>query len=169
MSFFIKTLRLNEGVLIGLVAIVVVALEVVSARLAYETLGAGASTLYGLATAINLPFILLAFRRRLLAIAGIVLLALVIVPYQFVLAERLWRVQTEAARIVAYAYETRVSASAYPTSLADYSFYDSTTEPFVKEYGLDAAAGGFILCYSVGTESTSHCYSPKNGWTYYAD
>ncbi len=166
---FLRNLKLNRAALFIVLALVAVALEVIAARIVYETLGAVASTLYGTAIAINLIFFLIAFRSRLLAIAGIVLLALAIVPYQFVLAERLWRVQTEATRIIAFAYETRVSGSSYPTSLADYSFYDSSTKPFVKDYRLDDAADGFILCYSVGTESTSHCYSPKDGWTYYPD
>ncbi len=169
MSSVIQFVGLSQAVLFIFLALTAVALEVVSARIAYETLGAVASTLYAMAIGLNVAFWVIAIRSRRAAIAGIVLLVLVIVPYQFVLAERLWRVQKEATRIMAFAYETRLSNSAFPTTLADYTFHDPTTRPFVREYRLDAAAGGFILCYSVGMESTSHCYSPQDGWTYYPD
>ena len=92
-----------------LLALVLIALEIVSAYVAYETIGPIASTLYFLAIGINLVFVLIAIRNRMIAAVGMVLLALAIVPYQFTLAQRLWRVQTETARIATFAYEQKLA------------------------------------------------------------
>lgn len=114
----------TETVLLALLALVLIVLEIVSARLAYETMGAVASTLYFLAIGINLVFLLVAIRKPTVAAVGMVLLALAIVPYQFALAQRLWRAQTEAARIVTFAYEQKLATGEYPTNLADYRYHD---------------------------------------------
>ena len=159
----------TETVLLALLALVLIALEIVSAYLAYETIGVIASTLYFLAIGINLVFVLIAIRNRMIAAVGMVLLALAIVPYQFTLAQRLWRVQTETARIATFAYEQKLATGEYPTSLADYGYHDPEMKPYIQQSQGDAIFGGFILCYRVGTESTSHCYSPRGGWTYYPD
>ncbi len=161
--------RVTEIVNLALLAITLIALEIVSAYLAYETIGAVASTLYFLAIGINLALFLVAVRKPTAAAVGLVLLALAIVPYQFTLAQRLWRVQTEAARIVTFAYEEKLATGEYPISLVDYHYNDPEMKTYIQQFQRDAAFGGFILCYRVGTESTSHCYSPQDGWTYYAD
>ncbi len=156
------------GLLVALV-ITLISLEVVSAHIAYETVGAVASALYWAAIGINLPLFTIAFKSRRVAAIGLILWGLVLVPYQFALAGRLWRVQVEAARIVAFTYEAKISSGTFPADLAGYMFHDPTTRPFIEEYRPDAASGGFHLCYWVGTQSTSHCYSPGEGWTFYAD
>ncbi len=159
----------TEAALFAALSVTLIVLEAISALLAYETMGAVVSALYWIGLGENLILLLLVFRSRRTAAAGIVLLALVIVPYQFTLAGRLWRVQTEASQIVAYAYQTRIAQDAFPADLAGYTFHDSAAKPFIREYRPASTAGGFVLCYSVGTPFTSHCYSPKDGWTYYPD
>jgi len=157
----------TETVLLALLALVLIALEIVSAYLAYETIGAVASTLYFLAIGINLVFLLVAIRKPMVAAVGMVLLALAIVPYQFALAQRLWRAQTEAARIVTFAYEQKLATGEYPTNLADYRYHDPEMKTYIQQFQGDADVGAFVLCYRVGTESTYHCHSPRDGWTYY--
>ncbi len=159
----------TEVFLLALFTVTCIALEIICAYLAYETIGAIVSTLYFFAIGINLVFLVVAIRYRRLAAVCIFLLALAIVPYQLVLAQRLWRVQTEANRIVGFAYEQRLASGEYPNSLVDYRYRDLETRMYIQEFRNDATQGGFILCYHVGTESTSHCYSPKDGWTYYSD
>lgn len=156
-------------VLLVILAIILISLDAIAAQLAYHTVGAVASALYWAAIGINLPLFAIALKSRMATAIGLVLLGLVLIPYQFALAQRLWRVQVEAARIVASSYEAKINSGAFPTDLSAYSFQDPATRPFIQEYSSDAASGGFHLCYWVGTESTSHCYSPKEGWTYYAD
>lgn len=148
---------------------VLILVEILCARLAYETLGEVASGVYAVAVGVNLIFILLAVRSRTAAALGAVALALLIVPYQVVLADRLVRVQVEAARIVAYVYEQRLKTGDYPTDLSDYIFDDSEMAPFIQEYQRDEARGGFRLAYRVGSEWTSHTYTPDDGWGYYPD
>ncbi len=156
-------------VLFALLAVTLVALEAMSALLAYETIGAVTSTLYWLAIGINVVFFVLAMRKPMLAATGMVLLALVMVPYQVTLAQRLWRVQSEATQIAGWSYEQKLANGDFPATLAAYRYRDPDTRTYIQEFRPDTAAGGFVVCYYVGSASTSHCYSPKNGWTYYPD
>ena len=145
-----------------------VPLELFCARLAFETLGEVTSLLYFIALSLNLILVLLAFRNRLLAAVGLILLALAIIPYQLYLGDRLYRVQAEASRIVTYVYEQKIHTGNYPPNLANYRFNDSKMEPFIQSYHGDEEHG-FSLFYRVGTESTSHSYISEIGWGYYPD
>lgn len=160
-----------EAWLLAALITVLALLEAASVYVAYHTLGANPCLLYGLiVVAGNLGVLLLARRSRRTAAVAALLLALAVVPYQSALAARLHRVQAEAARIVSYAYERRLRAGAYPADLAGYAFQDAAMRPFTQGYQRDEAeCGGFCLLYRVGTESTSHSYSPRNGWGYYPD
>jgi hypothetical protein len=159
----------REMALLILLLAVLVPLEIVCARLAYKTLGEVTSSLYLLVVGLNLVFILLAQRRRGLAAAGIVLLALAIIPYQLYLGDRLLRVQDEAGRIVAYAYEEKIATGDYPPTLEAYTFHDPDAAPFIQRYAVEADGSGFALAYRVGTDNTSHTYTSQTGWSYYAD
>ncbi len=158
-----------EILLFVLLLAVIVPLEVLCAFLAHETIGEVTSTLYFLALGINLLFVVLAARSRSLAALGVVALALIIIPYQVLLGQRLLRVQAEAARIVTFAYEHKLNSGEYPPDLADYSFNDPEMKKYVQVYRIDESRGGFVLRYRVGTESTSHWYDPAGGWGYYPD
>jgi len=155
--------------LLALLMLVLVPLEVACAYLAFETLGEVTSMLYFIAVVVNLLFILLAIRRPDAAAVGAFVLGLVIIPYQAVLGQRLIRVQAEAARIVSYAYEERLESGEFPADLAGYVFHDPGTESYIQNYSLSDEYRGFVLAYRVGTENTSHTYSPKDGWSYYPD
>jgi hypothetical protein len=159
----------TEKLLLILLLAALVPLEIVCARFAYETLGEVTSSLYLLAVGLNLVFILLAQRSRALAAVGIVLLALAIIPYQLLLGDRLLRLQDEAGRIVAYAYEEKIATGEYPPTLEAYTFHDPDVMPFIQRYDVEADGTGFTLAYRVGTENTSHTYISQTGWSYYAD
>ena len=103
------------------------------------------------------------------AALGAVTLALAIIPLQLMLGHRVLRVQAEASRIVAHVYEQRLATGEYPVDLADYEYRDPTTRKYVQLYAADESAGGFLLAFRVGTENTSHTYSPDVGWSYYPD
>ncbi len=158
-----------EWVLFALLMITLILLEALCARLAYETLGEVMSTVYGLLVTLNLIPLVLFLRHRTAATLIALALALVIIPYQLILADRLWRAQAEAERILAYAYEQRLNTGRYPPSLIEYNYRDQDMAAYVHEYQLDDMRGGFVLSYSVGTPTTSHTYSPATGWTYYPD
>ena len=161
----------TEILLFGLLLGILVPLEVLCAYLAYETIGEIVSSLYFIVLGINLVFMVVAIRYRAVAALGAVVLGLAIIPYQLVLGHRLLRAQAEAASIVAYVYEYRLNAGEYPLDLSDYVFEDSAMREYIQEYraGDSTHWGGFLLAYRVGTESTSHTYSPQHGWGYYPD
>ncbi len=162
-------MKKGETLLFGLLMLVLIPLELMCAYLAYETIGEVVSVMYFLAVGINLVFIVLAVRNRTLAALGAVVLGLVIIPYQLVLGQRLLRVQAEAARVVSYVYEQRLATGEYPADLSNYEFHDSAMASYVQNYRPDETRGGFVFAYRVGTETTSHTYSPQDGWSYYAD
>ena len=155
--------------LFGLLMIALILLEALCARLAYETLGEIMSTVYALLVALNLIPLLLFFRHRTAAVLIALALALIIIPYQLILADRWQRAQAEAERILAYVDEQRLNAGRYPPSLLEYDFHDQDMAVYFHEYQLDDTRGGFILSYWVGAPTTSHTYSPATGWTYYPD
>ena len=162
-------MRRSETLLFVLLIVVLVPLELACAYLAYETIGEIVSHFYFLAVGINLVVIAVAIRYPRAAALGAFALALAIIPYQLVLGHRLLRVQLEASRIVAFAYEQRLSAGKYPADLAGYQFRDPAMEKYIQGYWTEESSGGFMLAFRVGTESTSHTYSPDVGWSYYPD
>jgi hypothetical protein len=146
-----------------------VSVELVCAQLAYETLGEVDRGIYWMVIALNLPLLVLALWRMPAAGVGVLILALIIVPYQVVLADRLWRVQNEAAQIVHYVQQERLANGSYPADLSGYVYRDPDMARYIQAYQLSAERGGFLLTYRVGTVNTSHSYSPRHGWQYYPD
>jgi len=149
--------------------IVLVPLEAACACLAYETVGEITSILYFLAIGLNLGFVVLALRSPKAAATGVLVLGLLIVPYQLVLGRRLLLVEREVAGIVAYAWRTKCETGIYPLDLSGYEWRDPTIKPYIQDYRLDEAPEGFTVTWRIGTENTSHWYSSSSGWGYYPD
>lgn len=147
---------------------IVVCLEIISAILAYETLGEVFRTFYWAAIALNVIFVVLALRHPNAAVIAILGLALLIIPYQFWLATRLWQLQNEAAAIVAFVYQEKLATDVYPASLADYSFQNASLSPHFH-YQTGSPQCAFSVEYFVGTPTTSHSYCSSEGWSYYPD
>lgn len=168
---YLRTPALLDPWLLAALITVLALLEAASVSVAYHTLGESPCLLYGLiVVAGNLGVLLLARRNRRAAAIAALLLALAVVPYQAVLTVRLHRVQAEAAHIVTYAYQQRLQTGEFPADLTGYAFQDAAMRPFIQSYERNETdCGGFCLFYRVGTESTSHSYSPRNGWGYYPD
>ena len=159
----------TEVVLFLVLMLVLLPLEVGCGLLAYETIGEVSSRLLLMAVGLNLIPLSVALRSRIVASLLALALALIMIPYQVHLGYRLWRVQMEASRIVAYVYDTRIASGEYPSDLADYPFRDPDMARFVQAYRADPSNGGFYLTYRVGTPNTSHSYTPRHGWQYYPD
>lgn len=145
-----------------------VALELMAAALAFETLGEVMVLLYLWVIGVNLLLGILSFRYTLIATAGITVLMLLIVPYQVWLGHRLWQLQNEAAEMVAYVYEYRLAAGEYPANLDGYTFEDASLAPYLQ-YSTVGEDCKFHVSYFVGTPNTSHSYCPAFGWSYYPD
>jgi uncharacterized protein (DUF58 family) len=161
--------KYKEALLLASLLVLLIPLEAICARLAFQTIGEIVSTLYFLAIGLNLLFLVLAIRYRTVAALGVILLALAIIPYQLYLGNRLVRVQAEVSRIVTFAYEERVHTSRFPVSLARYEYEDPEMERYIKRYQVVDDGDGFSLFYRVGTENTSHFYTSRSGWGYYPD
>lgn len=135
-----------------------------------ETIGEISSGLYWtVCIAGNGLTLILAVYWRFAAALVAILTGLCIIPYQVSLMVRLYQVQAEAACIMAFAYETERTTGQFPGSLSEYTYYNPDMSEFVQSYQSGQEFGGFQLYYRVGTESTSHGYSPKDGWSYYPD
>lgn len=58
----------------------------------------------------------------------------------------------------------------FPADLAQYQFHDAAMRLFIQLYRRDeTVSSGFHPFYRVGTESTSHSYSPEDGGGYCLD
>ena len=148
---------------------ILVPLELLCTALAYHTLGEVTSVIYFYLVMLNLVCLAVAFYSRLAGALLAVLLGLAIIPYQLLLGHRFIKLQHESARIVAYVYEHKLETGDYPADLSGYEFEDPTLQAYIQTYRRDEERGGFALNYRVGTENTSHSYSPRHGWGYYPD
>lgn len=149
---------------------VLIPLELLCALLAYETIGEITSSIYYISiVGLNLLFLVVAFRYRVVAAMGVVGLALLIIPYQAILGNRLLRVQAEVTRLVSSVYEQKVMSGAFPSDLSGYTFSDAEMKTYIQSYQVSQTCEQFTVFYWVGTESTSHWYSSEDGWGYYPD
>jgi hypothetical protein len=159
-----------ERAILVLCLVLLIPAEVICAEASFETVGEITHWMVWMAVVGGNAFVLvLAAVSRPAAIAFALVLGLIIVPYQLVLMRRHAHVQHEAARIVAYAYETRAETGAFPGDLSGYEYERPAVERFIQGYATGADYGGFRVWYRVGTPSTSHWYSPRGGWDYYPD
>jgi hypothetical protein len=158
----------SERVFALLVLAILVPLEILAGRLAYETLGDLESAFLLLAVGLNLPLALLALWRPLPAALAGVVLGLLLIPEQVILGRRLVEVQREATAIVAYAYEVRATTGRFPETLDGYTPIDERNLRQIQDYRV-LEGGDFVVRYFVGTRSTSHWYSSATGWGYYPD
>jgi len=162
--------RKTEILLFTLLMATLIPLELLCACLAYETLGEISSGIYFFGVGFfNLIFIIIAIRSRMWAAIGAILFGLAIVPYQGLLTHRLLLLKDETARIVSYIYETKKETGEYPLDLSQFRFNHPHIRKYIQSYEIGDQYGGFMLTYRVGTESTSHWYSPKDDWSYYPD
>lgn len=158
-----------ETLLFALLMSLLILLEAACAWLAYFTLGEVLSSFYLVPISLNLFFVLLFFRRRRIAVIGVIVLALLLVPVQVVLGIEVARVQAEAARIVTYIYGYRDQTGHYPANLSDYVFHDPEVRSHFGAYQRDSAPAGFVLYYWAGSATNSYWYSSHTGWGYYPD
>jgi hypothetical protein len=156
------------------VLIVAVGFELYAAHLAYYTIGEIASGGLYILILLNIPaVVLLALGLRWLPIGLIAALALFIVPEQLQLLHKWNRCDEEAHSVIAYVEAFKKRTGAYPDDLSEYRFvYPDLRSEF--HYDKDVmwsatTALPYQVRYHVGSENTSHDYSPTRGWFYYPD
>src|SRR5512139_2483971 len=145
----------TEIILFVLFLSLLILVEMACGLLAYFTLGEVMSSFHFLPIGLNLLFALLFFRRRRVAIAGVVVLALLIIPVQVVLGIEVARVQAEATHIVTYVYGYRDQTGQYPANLDEYIFHDPALRQHFGSYQRDSAPAGFVLYYWAGSATNS--------------
>ena len=156
--------------MLGLLLLLLIPLEVSCAKSAFETIGEISSGVcWSVCIAGNGLTLILAVYWRFAAALVAILTGLCIIPYQVSLMVRFYEVQAEAARIVTFAYETERTTGQFPGTLSQYTYDNPDMSEFIQSYQSGQQFGGFQLFYRVGTESISHWYSPKDGWSYYPD
>lgn len=143
-------------------------LERFCAELAFHTIGEVVSGLYYFATWPNIiPILLYSVEFRKTALAIILAIALLIIPYNLFLGYRFIQLQKETKAIVEYVYEMKAQTGSYPKDLSGYEFKNPHLEKHIQRY--DIRGNEFTLSYYVGTTGTSHWYDSKDGWHYYPD
>ena len=152
---------------------VLATLEGLCAMVAYETLGEVTSAMLMVAVLGNLlPVLLFALRVRAAAVIVALLIALAIVPYQVVLANRLRELEQESSEIVSWIDLQRLETGRFPANLASYHFRRPWLKEHFTEY-LMPDGQGFNLSFYVGNRGTSHSFGATadkaGGWGYYAD
>jgi hypothetical protein len=159
----------TETLLFALLFLLLIVIEIACGSLAYFTLGELMISFYVLPISLNLFFGLLFFRRRRIAVVGLIILALLLIPIQVVLGIEVARVQAEAMRIVTYVYSYRDQTGHYPANLDEYNFQDPEVRSHFGVYQRDSAPPGFVLYYWAGSVTNSYWYSSHSGWGYYPD
>lgn len=145
-----------------------IVLERFCAELAFHTIGEIISAFYYFAIWLNIiPLILYAVEFRKTAIAIILVLAFLLIPYNLFLGYRFIQLQKETKAIVEYVYEIKARTGSYPQDLSGYTFKNPHLEKHIQRY--DIRGNEFTLSYYVGTTGTSHWYDSGSGWDYYPD
>jgi hypothetical protein len=103
------------------------------------------------------------------ALAGLLALGLLIMPYQVALLDRLTRLNAEMTVLVDSRLRLRAEGKPLPSRLEDYKFSDPRLRRFVYSYKVEEDGRDFSLHYFVVQPGITHSYSSKTGWFYYPD
>ena len=103
------------------------------------------------------------------ALAGLLAIGLLILPYQVALLDRLTRLNTEMTRLVDSRLRLRAEGKPIPLSLDAYEFSDPRLRRFVYSYIVEDDGRDFSLHYFVVQPGITHSFSSKTGWFYYPD
>jgi hypothetical protein len=103
------------------------------------------------------------------ALAGLLAMGLLILPYQVALLDRLARLNTEMMRLVDSRLRLQAEGKPIPLNLDDYKFADPRLRRFVYRYIVEENGRDFSLHYFVVQPGITHSFSSKTGWFYYPD
>ena len=147
--------------------LILIPLEHACSVLAFHTIGEIASGLYRLFLTANVLFLimfLLGWRRS--SYAMILLLAIMLIPYQLGLGLTWWFVHGEANRIVEHVEQEKRETGTFPKDLSGYEFGHERVKPQIYYRPNEDS---FHVSYYIGTRSTSHWYDNGGSWMYYPD
>jgi hypothetical protein len=160
--------RRADAILFPVIAASAVAAEWQAAQLSFFTLGEVDAALRTLAIGLNLPAIgLLLGGRRRWAYGWIAAVFLVLVPDQLALLGKWTLADRETRRVVQFVTAEHARTGTYPADLIGYAPASPLALGWVV-YRPDPQEG-FIVSYHLGSENTSHFYTPTYGWGYDSD
>ena len=143
-----------------------IALEAHAAQVSYYTIAEMASVALFCAILLNVVAVLvLAFGRGKTAEVLAVLLAALIVPEQILLQIGWNRRDSEARSVIAFVEATKKQTGTYPDDLSGYYFRHADLQGQIRSTKNPTKIK--FVSYSVGSNSTTHDYSPAHGWFYY--
>ena len=145
-------------------------LELIAAKLSYENYSwVQPALMYFLMVLNIIPIALYIFDKKRIALVLLILLGTLIVPRQFITANKRMELQKESSCIINYIYHQKIENEAFPKSLEGYGFTNKKLEKHFRYVLLSKE--NFSLSYYVGTKSTSHFYRHDLGncWFYYDD
>lgn len=102
------------------------------------------------------------------ALAGLLAVGLLVIPYQVALLDRLTRLNTEMTRLVDSRLRLLTEGKLIPPTLEDYEFSDLSLKKFTS-YRVAENGREFQVYYFVVNSGISHSYDSKTGWFYYPD
>jgi len=143
-------------------------LEAMAAAIAWHTRGEIHRGLRDAAILLNLAWLAaygLGWRR--LAVMGVLALGLVLVPWELMLGMRWLALRSEAERIVSHVTNEWRATGRKPKDLAGYQFRHPELVPHIIYF--PGRTGSFQVEYWVASPTTSHSYSPEQGWQYHPD
>ena len=117
----------------------------------------------------NVVFIIISIRSRILASLLTFILAMLIIPMQVYLGIKLYRLQVEAARVVTYAYEYKINNGQFPNNLSEYKFVDPDMKNFISLLLAGESKDVLVVNYWVISTDIGYWYSSESGWNYYPD
>lgn len=159
-------LHLNFFLLLG----TLVAVEVLAALVAFETLSEITSLFFLLLISLNIiPIVLHLAGFRVVATILAFGFALAFVPWQTHLGHKLFLLKEESANVVNYVYHQHAVFGEYPADLENYEYQNPSLRDQI--YFRSRGEGGFSVGYWVGTPTTSHFYNHEYGpvWRYHPD
>jgi hypothetical protein len=159
--------RLTILFLVG--AAVLVPVEFLCVRSALETQGEVMQAALFVVLCGNLLCVPWLWRSPRVALIGLLVVGLLIIPYQVFLLDRLVRLNNEMIRLVDSRLRLRAEGKAIPATLDDFKFSDPKLRKFVWRYGVNDDCHEFWLEYFVVQPGITHSYSSDRGWFYYPD
>jgi hypothetical protein len=162
--------------MIGILYAGVIILEVVCANLSYYTLAALGRV--GMMLAVGLNFFVLMFYWRGLRNTALVLafvIAILVIPYNLLLGQRLLALTEEREHVIAYINHIKEETGLYPANLYEYRYKNWYLSGFFRIYTLQQYPTmeqpfGVGYCPTARGEcSYGYWYSPAYGWTYSDD
>lgn len=162
--------RKRDGLAVFLLGLLVlVPTEIWCVQSALETQGEVKQAMLWALFWLNVVWIGVGVWSPRVALIGLLVTALMIVPYQVFLLDRMTRLNSEMMQLVDARLRLRAEGKPIPSTLDDFKFSYPDVKRFIHGYGVSEDGKDFSISYFVVQPGITHSYSSKTGWFYYPD